>query len=285
MSRYGLIRKRPDRRDYRFIPTLRYSGAFVDLSSGMPSVPYDQGALGSCVSNGVGACVDYARARQGLLPYRPPSRLFVYYQGRVRGGYPIGQDTGLQIRDGFDVIAKDGAPPETAWPYVISRFAEKPPAAAYSAAADDQAVKYGAVSASAVDDTIASGYPVCFGFDVYESFEYGTTADSGIVPVPKRGEDYLGGHCMVWVSTPLDGSDTRVGGVPGVRYRKTLNSWGSGWGRGGWCWFPVSGLASDDYWMVTTMEDPAGPTPPPKPTPPAPWPCHWKAVRRLLGRD
>lgn len=287
MSRYGLIRKRPDRRDYRFAPPRRWTGEFVDLSAGFVGTPYDQLNLGSCVSNAVGAAVDFARKKQGLAPYLPPSRLFIYYQGRVRGGYPINQDTGLQIRDGFDVIAKDGAPPEATWPYMVERFAEKPPSVAYQEAADDQAVKYGAVADGDVDSTIASGYPVVYGFDVYESFESGTTASYGVVPVPdKRRERYLGGHAAVAATTPLDGSDPRVGGIAGVKYRKTLNSWGM-WGRSGWYWYPVSEFTAgdaSDLWMVTTMEDPAKPVPPPAPTPPAPWPCHWLWGRALFRR-
>lgn len=266
MSRYGLIRKRPDRRDYRFTPPRGWTGQHIDLSGDFVGTPYDQGQFGSCVSNAVGAVVDYTRHKQGAPAYLPPARLFIYYQGRVRGGYPIGQDTGLQIRDGFDVLAKDGAPPETDWPYDITRYKLKPPAQAYADALDDQAIAYGAVTPGSIDDTIASGYPVVYGFDVYESFESGTVTLSGIVPVPdKRREQLLGGHAAVAVSTPLDGSDPRVGGVPGVKYRKTLNSWGANWGLAGWYWYPVSEFASgdaSDAWAVTTMEDPHAPVPP-----------------------
>lgn len=118
---YGYIRKRPDPRDYLFRAPRAYTGAFVDLSAKFPQAPYDQQALGSCVPNGGAGCADYALAKAGAAILGPGSRLFLYYQGRARGGYPLNQDTGLQIRDVFDVMAKDGAPPETYWPYVIDR--------------------------------------------------------------------------------------------------------------------------------------------------------------------
>jgi len=285
---YGLVRKRPDRRDYRFRAPRTWTGEHVDLSDGFVATPYDQLNLGSCVANGGGAAADFALKKQGQPALAPPSRLFLYYQGRIRGGYPIHQDTGLQIRDAFNVLAKDGAPAEESWPYVVGEFDTPPPASVYDEAAAHQATVYGAVDPDAVDDTIASGYPVVFGFDVYESFEDSATESTGVVPVPdKWGERYLGAHCMVAGSTRLDGSDPRVRGVPGVKYRKTLNSWGLGWGLDGWCWFPTSefdnGDASD-CWMVTTFEDPAKPAPPPAPTPPAPWPCHWPWGRALFRR-
>src|SRR4051794_2830003 len=112
IGHYGRLPKTDDARDYLFRAPRPYTGGFVDLTDGFPEDPYDQGELGSCVSTGPAAILDYARARQGLPPLKRPSRLFVYYQGRVRGGYPLGEDTGLEVRDGLKVASKDGAPPE-----------------------------------------------------------------------------------------------------------------------------------------------------------------------------
>lgn len=267
MNCYGCLPKTHDPRDFLAQVKAPYAGKFVDLSSEFPQKPYDQSDIGSCVSNGTAAAVDFARQKMGLAPLDCPSRLFIYYQGRVHGGYPIDEDTGLQIRDGFNVIAKDGVPPEADWPYDTKKFAEKPPQHAYEDAQLDQAVVFGAVKPTDIDATIASGYPVVFGFTVYESFESEQTAKTGVMPVPQHGEKKIGGHCVVFVSTPKNGAE--IGGAdPKLHYRKVRNSWGHDgtWGLPddpGHFWFPISEMDhSSDFWMVSTMEDDSKPVPP-----------------------
>lgn len=261
MTAYGRLPHTTDRRDYLARPGRRYTGSYVTLETGFPP-PWDQSNLGSCVAFGSSAALVYARAKTGL-PDLDPSELFVYYAARERAGYPTDEDTGLEIRDGIASLAKDGVPPAADWPYDIARFAQRPPDQAYADARLDEAVVYGAVPPGAVDDMIASGYPVVIGFDVYESFESDQLTNTGVMPLPGPGERIVGGHCVVLVSTPKDGAAIPAGGVPGRMYRRARNSWGAGWGDGGWYWHPVGAMgAASDFWQVTTVTAP-GPVPVP----------------------
>src|SRR5438034_1855762 len=137
----------------------------------MPPV-YDQGQLGSCTANSIGAILEFNELKQGETDAAPPSRLFIYYNERAMEG-TISQDSGAEIRDGIKSVAQLGAPPETSWPYVITKFARKPPAKAYRDARKHQAIRYARVvqSEMGIQNVLAAGYPISFGFTVYESFE------------------------------------------------------------------------------------------------------------------
>ena len=146
--------------------------AKVDLRPDCPAV-YDQGQLGSCTGNAIAGAVQFDRKKQHLTPDFVPSRLFIYYGERVIEG-TVGTDAGAQIRDGIKVVAKQGAPPETDWPYDITKFAEQAAGRRRSRdALKDQAVSYSRVTQdlSQMKGCLASGYPFVFGFTVYDSFE------------------------------------------------------------------------------------------------------------------
>jgi hypothetical protein len=282
---YGRLPRTPDPRDYLARAEAPYTGAFVNLEVGFPD-PWDQGQLGSCVAFGTTAAATFARLK-AQLPDDPLSELFLYYAARERAGYDVTQDTGLEIRDGFASLANDGVPPLIDWPYDVSKFATRPPQQAWMDALAIEATTYGAVAPGAVDDMIASGYPVVIGFDVYESFESDATATTGVMSVPAKGEQQLGGHCVVLVSTPKDGAEIK-GGAAGTLYRRARNSWGTGWGDGGWFWFPVPAMNhASDFWQVTTVSAPLPPVPPdPAPTPdptPAPAPGPSDSDRAFAG--
>src|SRR5437763_15228736 len=114
----------------------------VDLRAECPPV-YDQGQLGSCTANGIGGAIEFDQRKQGTREFSP-SRLFIYYNERVIEG-TVSQDAGAQIRDGIKTVAKLGAPPETDWPYDISKFTQRPPTQAYSDAKQDLVAAYARV--------------------------------------------------------------------------------------------------------------------------------------------
>lgn len=252
---YGWKPDLPDPRDEAFSPKLaarRHKVPAaplpprVDLreSGFMPAV-YDQGELGSCTANAIGAAYAYENATDGKRSIMP-SRLFIYYAERVME-HTVREDAGAQIRDGMKAIAKLGVPDEQLWPYVEQNFDEKPPKDAYENALTHQCIKYARVDVNALDvkRALAACTPVVLGFTVFESFE--DTPSSGVV-TPNKGQ-IIGGHAVLAVGYETAKSKTRV---------IVRNSWGDAWGDGGYCYFDAAWLCNpkhaDDFWAIQTVE-------------------------------
>lgn len=249
IQRYGWVPDLPDQRDHLFAapaPVLSALPTSVDLRKGCPKEVYDQGRLGSCTANAIGAAFEFDLLKQGLPDFMP-SRLFIYYNERVKLG-TVDVDSGAMIRDGIKSVAKQGVCAETSWPYDISRFTEKPPEQCYVEAIDNRALAYQRVTRTLgqLKGCLASGYPFVFGFRVYESFESAEVARTGVVPMPKPGEEALGGHAVLAV-----GYDDETG-----RFH-VRNSWGSDWGDGGYFTMPYAYLTerglSSDFWAITQV--------------------------------
>jgi C1A family cysteine protease len=243
------VRDLPDDRDFVYgAPLVRFPQGLppsVDLRSECPPV-YDQGQLGSCTANGIGGAIEFDQRKQGTREFTP-SRLFIYYNERVIEG-TVSQDAGAQIRDGIKAVAKLGAPPETDWPYDISKFTQRPPAQAYTDAKQDLVSAYARVvqDITQMRGCIAEGFPFVFGFTVYQSFESDSVANTGIVPMPGSHEPVLGGHCVV-----------AVGYDDSKRQFIVRNSWGTGWGLNGYCLMPYEYLINprlaSDFWTIRSV--------------------------------
>jgi C1A family cysteine protease len=243
---YGWVHDLPDTRDLAYsAPLLRFPRGlppFVDLRSKCPPV-YDQGQLGSCTGNAIAGAVEFDQHKQGRKEFIP-SRLFIYYNERVIER-TVSQDSGAQVRDGIKSVAKLGAPPEAVWPYIISKFSQKPPNAAYRDAKDDLVTSYSRVpqELNQMQGCLAEGYPFVFGFTVYSSFEGDDVAKTGIVPMPTSGGKVVGGHCVVAV-----GYDDKK------RMFIIRNSWGADWGIKGYCMMPFEYLLrphlASDFWTI-----------------------------------
>jgi C1A family cysteine protease len=250
IKRYGWVPDLPDARDHMYaapVEMLATLPAKVDLRPHCPPV-YDQGQLGSCTGNAIAGAVQFEREKQQLKPDFVPSRLFIYYGERVIEG-TVGTDSGAQIRDGIKVVAKQGVPPETDWPYVIAKFANKPPPKAFADALHDRAVSYSRLSQSLsqMKGCLASGYPFVLGFTVYDSFESQQVAQTGVVPMPAAGESVLGGHAVM-----------AVGYDDGQQRFIVRNSWGPGWGMQGYFTMPYAYLTernlSSDFWTIRLVK-------------------------------
>lgn len=246
--KYGWIPDLPDRRDYlyaKIAPQVETMPRYVDLR-GTCTVVEDQGELGSCTACALVGNLEFLKKRNTNKNINF-SRLFLYYNERIIT-HTKNTDSGASLRDGIKTLVKAGDCREVLWPYVISLFANQPPAEAYTDALQYQILNYYRLrSLSEMKNTLSHGYPFVFGFAVYESFESSDVSLSGIVPLPSPSEHLLGGHAVMAVGYDED------------RERFILrNSWGSNWGDHGYFYMPYEYHANDnlsnDFWTVRTME-------------------------------
>jgi C1A family cysteine protease len=246
---YGWNPDLPDGRDLLYAAPPEVVSALppkVDLREQCPAV-YDQGQLGSCTANAIGAALEFDQMRQKEQAFAP-SRLFIYYNERAIEG-TVSSDSGGQIRDGVKSVNQQGAPPETDWPYDITKFAEKPPQKAYDDAAQHEAILYQRLTPTLgqLKGCLASGFPFVFGFVVYESFESQQVAQTGEAPMPQAGEKQLGGHAVM--AAGYDESQQRF---------IIRNSWGPGWGMGGYFTLPypylLQSTLSSDFWTIRSVK-------------------------------
>lgn len=251
----GWLPDLPDARDFLYAAPLKVMlklPAKVDLSKGCPPV-YNQGNLGSCTANALGAAFEFGKKKQKKPTFRP-SRLFLYYNERVMMN-TVNSDSGAFLRDGVKSLNKLGICPEKDWTYDDNpspgaKFTQKPPASCYATALNHQILSYWRipVNLSSIKGCLAEGYPFTFGFTVYESFMTPTVAQTGIMPMPNiSAEHVVGGHAVLAVGY----DDTKQAVL--VR-----NSWGTGWGIKGYFWMPYAYIANtaycSDFWTIRSVE-------------------------------
>ncbi len=254
---YGWKRDLPSHHDNFLLtahPTVSATFPKQKFLGGLPPV-YDQGQLGSCTANALAGAFEFEQLKQGLQDFIP-SRLFIYYNERkVEGTVEI--DSGAALSDGIRVLTTQGVCKETTWPYDISKFTVVPSSVAFKEGSDHQilASKRVPVSIDGFKTMINMGYPIAFGFTVFQYMESEQMALTGVLKMPGPREQPLGGHAVVCVgySDTMKSADGRT-----IGYLKIRNSWGSDWaGQHGYFWMPYSyvnaGLCSD-AWVITKNE-------------------------------
>jgi C1A family cysteine protease len=239
---YNLKKQEQDERDYKLSavidvhPNVKIPSK-VDIRTKCPPV-FDQGSLGSCTANaGVAARLMLDNLNANL------SRLDLYYNERLIEN-TINEDSGANMRDIGNAISKYGICEETYFPYDVTKFTNKP-----TDVANTNGLKYKIKSYYSVKTTddiknvlAVKQQPVLIGMAVYSSFESDAVAKTGIVPLPKKKEQILGGHAVLVV------------GYDNVKkWFIVRNSWGSSWGDKGYFYLPYTYFTKGyayDFWVL-----------------------------------
>lgn len=259
---YGWIRQIQDHNDLHFsapspvVPTILPS--FRDLHPYGPPI-FDQGKEGSCTANMGSRLVYHAAVASATRRVFVPSRDGLYAQTlKIEDNF--GWDAGASIRATLKAIAKFGIWPEgepdnpANQEYTGEGYRTEPSEASLAFGLDHQGLVYRDVRQK-LDQLRAAlylGLPIGFGLSVCESMESDKVAESGIIPIPEKGEKVLGGHALT-----IEGyTDIQYGWIP-PRHFFGPNSWGN-WGREGYFAISYEHMLNSehcsDFWVLQTVE-------------------------------
>ncbi len=273
----GWLPDYPDFRDYttgedRINAMLATVGVEKPLKVGLPvsvdlrpwcSPIENQGSLGSCTANAGVGMVEYFE-RRAFGKHVDGSRLFLYKATRNLLHWT--GDTGAFLRSTMGALVLFGIPPEEYWPYVVADYEKEPTAFCYAYAQNYQTINYyrldppGTTTATLLNQiktNLSGGLPSMFGFTVYNSISQADT--TGKIPYPTKGDKISGGHAIMAVGYDenIKIKNSNPGGVETKGALLIRNSWGTGWGDGGYGWLPfeyvLKGLATD-WWSLLKTE-------------------------------
>jgi C1A family cysteine protease len=225
-----------------------------DLRPNCPPV-YNQGQQGSCTAHAGCAC-RVMLAKDLTLDL---SRAYLYYTEREIDG-TTDEDAGASMKDIGVSIKKNGICPTTDMPYNDKDFTTVPTAKDIK-----DAMPYkikGSKMVTGIDGIktalFTRAQPVLMGMTVYESMESEAVAQSGILPMPKRGEQVMGGHAVLIVGYKDSPKPSLFGCIKSLFTGKSAglfivrNSWGPDWGDHGYFYMPYEYLLkySDERWIM-----------------------------------
>ena len=259
---------------------VRQRGSFpgtVDLRpQDIPIV--NQGQEGSCTANGSTGLFGFIIKKLFGVTFQG-SRNFVYYNERALHGQ-TGEDSGAEVSDSVNVLRDQGVCSETEWPYNTGNFTTKPTDKCYTDALQQKLLDPMQIRPNIADmkACLAEGFPFVLGFTVYSSFESSAVSNTGIMPMPKKGEKVLGGHEVMaigYIDEQGNASFLRQSDAIAYSARKAVsklshalrvvtrmrtfavtppnnviicrNSWGTGWGDKGYFYMPIPFISNPDY--------------------------------------
>jgi C1A family cysteine protease len=200
---------------------------------------YNQLDTSSCTAN-AGACL-----YQFVFPDTQPSRMFLYYNERICQ-HDTAHDSGAKVGDVFNVLSNIGVCDESFCIYNDGKsFAEVPSTAAFENAKKHRIHKYATVKQEliSIKTELLHSNPIIIAIKLFDSFYTDEVTNTGMVPVPKSGENYVSGHCVLLVGFDDD-----------KQLFTERNSWGSDWGDAGHFYVPYEYLLdtslTSDLWVL-----------------------------------
>jgi Effector-associated domain 1/Papain family cysteine protease len=212
----------------------------IDLSAWV--TVHDSGAEGTVAGIAVASAMEISLGRQGK-PGLVSAR-FLYEKAKKHD--EAGLSEGTFLTSVLYVAEQFGAPPEDAWPY---RAGDRGLPAGKTwdqleAAAIYRARSFRLGSYDDIPGELSKGRPVVAGVKVFqETWMSADSAGTGRIDPPAPDATLIGGHAIAIIGAkPSDGS---------IRF---ANSWGTGWGDGGFGSMSKESLEahleSDQVWAV-----------------------------------
>jgi hypothetical protein len=200
----------------------------------------DQGQRPTCLA--FAASDTHAALRDA---WEPLSCEYIFFHAQKRAGRTA--KDGATLPSMLEALRQDGQPHEAGWPYLLTLPADltqwRPPAGVtplYRRAGES-----GADTVDAIVAELEQDRPVLTLIRLSRSFDW-IGADSIIDPGPTEQPEYLRRHAVVAVGH---------GEAKGQRAVLVRNSWGAGWGDGGYGWLTEKFLAPRVFRIAILKEE------------------------------
>ena len=243
MIRCGCIKDKFDDRDYlmrAYLPVIKLPKK-IDYAQKMSPVR-DQGDEGVCVGFAVAAGMKEYQERLDYQKFVELSPRFVYSESQKIDGMPKGE--GTTIRAAMKVLKKTGVCQERFWPYSAHQT-DKPKRGVNPDAKRFRVLTYARIlHLDELRMSLAAKGPCVIGVGVFRGM---MKTKTGVVPMPKKDEETLGGHAICC-----------VGYEDGKKLVKFKNSWSVQWGKKGFGYLPYAYIERYmmDAWSSVDIEDP-----------------------------
>ena len=202
----------------------------------------DQGQEGVCVGFAAAAGMKEYQEKLDYQKLVILSPRFLYSEAKLIDGMP--EEEGTTIRAAMRVLKAKGVCREKFWPYQPLKK-NKPLSGAFSNAKKFRILTYARIlNLDELRMNVAVNGPAVLGIKVFKGI---FAPKAGLVPMPKKGQNSLGGHAVC---------------AAGYDNKKQLvtfkNSWSSKWGdRGyGYLTFEYVRRYMMDAWSSVDIEDP-----------------------------